>query len=128
MASYAELAAALEPVGLPITMPGEEAKALPCITLEPTSISLIDGARVGFENVNVMVRYELGKGNAHQFAELNAAAYHVLQLLLGSRFPVAVDIPLIGNANTEPPSFAYQLEVTFQGLDICPPSPTTEED
>ena len=127
MATYAELVAALEPVGLPITLPGEEAKALPCITLEPTGISLIDGARVGFENVNVVVRYELGKGNPYQFAELNAAAYHCLQLLLGSRFSVALDIPLTGNANTEPPSFAYTLEVTFQGLDICPPNPTQED-
>ena len=120
MATYTELADALAPVGLPVRMPGASDTALPCITLEPTGITIIDGARVGFETCNVVVRFPLSEGNQSQFDNANVAAYAALAVLLGSRFPVDPDIPLVGNAQTEPPSFAYQIAVTFAGRDICP--------
>jgi len=120
--TYEDLAVALVPVGLVIWQPGESPQDLPHIALEPTGISIVPGARVGFETCNVVIRYELGVGNPGAFDELNASTYHALALLLGSRFPVDPDIALNGNANTEPPTFSYTIPVTFAGRDICPPT------
>ena len=123
MSTYAELAAALTPVGLSVRLPGDFDTALPCITLEPVGISIVDGARVGFEECNVVVRHPLAEGNAGQSDTANEAVYAALGVLLGSRFPVDPDIPLTGNADTTPPSFAYTITVTFAGRDICPTTP-----
>ena len=118
--TYDELAAMLTPVGLTIVLPGEPDKALPCISIEPTAITLVPGVRVGWESANVNVRYPLAINNVSQFAKCNESAYKVLRALLGTNVLVGDQTPLFGDADNSTPAFRYQIEVSFPGPhDIC---------
>jgi hypothetical protein len=120
VATYTDLRDLLAPIGLPVQMPGAPDVALPAITLEPTGISMLPGIRVGWETANVAIRYPLSHNNANQFDNLNADTYHVLRILIGSEFLVESDVPLFGDSDLNPPSFRYQVSVTFPGAhDVC---------
>ena len=126
--TYTELAALIEAgTGLPCVLPGAQLKAFPCVTLEPTGITLRDGLRVGFENANVVVRYPLAQGDEFQFEQLNTAAYDVLSALIGTRVLVGDFIELVGDPNGTTPNIGYVFNATFPGIDFCPPPPPEPE-
>ena len=120
MATYTELADLLKPIGLPIQLPGAPDTALPNITLEPTGISMLPGVRVGWETANISIRYPLSQNNANQFDKLNENTYRVLQILMGTEYLIDANVPLFGDSDLNPPSFHYQISVTFPGAhDVC---------
>lgn len=118
--TYDDLAAALAPVGLAVVMPGAPDKALPCISIEPTAISIQAGIRAAFESVDVAIRYPLSQNNVNQFEQLNASTYAAIGALLGSQFLIDPEIPLFGEADAGVPQFKYVIGVVFPGAhDVC---------
>ena len=111
----------LAPIGLPVVAPGSPDRALPCISLEPTGIDLQAGIRVGWERCNVVVRYPLGDGNAHQFELLNTTTYATIAALLGTRYLLDTSMPLLAEPDSSNPAIKYVIGVTFPGLEVCGP-------
>ena len=123
MSSYADLIVQLAVVELPVVAPGAPDKALPCISIEPTSIGIESGQRVGWERCNVVVRYPLAENNSFQFERLNASTYAAIRALIGTRFLLDAETPLFGEADAQTPMMKYVIGVTFASdHSVCPPA------
>ena len=118
--TYDDLAAMLEPVRLPIVMPGELTAALPCIALDPVGMGTADGFSFLYEECDVKVLVALNENNPAKFQEVHDYTVEVWRCLWGTQVQVDDDGPLFGQIEQDPAALYFQLSVRFPGEDLCP--------
>ncbi len=114
--TYDDLIDLLEPVGLPIAKPGEQTKALPCLSINPVGMATADGFAFLYEECEIRVLVPMNENNANQFFVLHDYTVDVWKAMFGTQVQVDDDGPLFGE-DTDPPALYFQL------FDI-PPSTT----
>ena len=128
--TYADLAEMLEPVGLTVVPPGGANAALPCITLEPTGMSLMPGVQTTFDRCNICVRYSMSQGDEAQFDRCRTATAAAIAALKGTQVVLEADVDIMSTVDVANPVFYFQISAAFPGIGLCAdptPPPETEE-
>lgn len=111
--TYEELAVVIETAGLPVVRPGEPDKGLPCISIEPTGMSVMDGYRALWNETNIVVRYAIGSGNVFNFDSLSAKTAEVVGLLMREKVALELEIPVFGQADAAQPALTMTVACSF---------------
>jgi hypothetical protein len=119
MASYDELTVLLETTGYRVAGPTVSDVALPCITIEPTGIELVEGFPLALDVCEVTAVAKLGEGDLGNWDVVRTMTYAILNLFMGTEYGFGPDIPLTANVNTNPASIVSTLTVSFPGDPIC---------
>lgn len=130
MFTLADIAAMLEPVGIPINYPGDTVTALPCVQMNHGDLEIRPGGRAVFSTVDLIVAVEVGHAE-HSHATLQQLTVRVINLLLAGGYQGEFDgtLPPAGDPNTDPPWIGRRISLTFHAFNVGPePSAYTNED
>jgi hypothetical protein len=111
--SYEELALVLEEAGIPVVRPGAPDKGLPCISIEPTGMAVMDGYRALWNETNIVVRYAIGSGNTFNFDQLTDKTATVVGLLMHEKIALELEIPVYGQADAAQPALTMTIGCSF---------------
>jgi len=117
--TYDDLAAMLEPVGLPINMPGQQTKALPCIAINPAGLGTENGFAFLWDECDIRVVVAASSNDPAMFSTCRDLTVRTWRQLWGTQVQVDDDGLVFGELDADPPQIYFQLSVRFPGDELC---------